>query len=346
MTSSKTTVGRPTVLVSGGAGFLGSNLCEYLLEKNNVICIDNYASGTESNIDNLLSNPHFEFIRHDVTEPLDFSQNDIKDRFQIEHVGVHQIYHCACSSSPTVYIKQPVQSLAASAVGTKNMLDVAVRYRSKFMFFSDARVYGLLPDARFSPSEEFFGPLDFTDPKNAYIIGKRYAENLVQTYASLYSLETKIVRIATVYGPRMHLDDGRLIPSFISRALRRADIILTKELTQASFLFVHDAVDALEKLMLSESSGIFNLGQGSPYKISDVAKKIVHATASSSKIIEGAAQPEEQQLYRAWAEEMVVPNIMKIKDVIGWFPIVLLDEGLEKTVYFMKSLRGIKSIIK
>jgi len=342
----RTSVGRPNILITGGAGFIGSNLCEYLLEKNNVICVDNFSSGKESNIDHLLSNPHFEFIRHDVTEPLDFSQSAANERFQVEHVGIHHIYHAACSSSPTVYTQQPIQSLTSSAIGTKNVLDVAVKYRSKVMFFSDARVYGLLPGERFSPSEEFFGPFDFTDSAHAYVEGKRYAENLVQTYASLYSLEVKIVRLSSVYGPKMHLDDGRIIPEFIRRALQGADISFPKELSIGSFLYVTDALDALEKLMTSDSKGVFNIGHGSPYKISDVAKKIIQHAASQSKIVEYVPLSTDTTPYHEWVEGSIVLNIVKVKDALGWFPIVLLDEGLQKTLYYMKSLRGKKGIVR
>lgn len=342
----RTSIGRPNVLVTGGAGFIGSNLCEYLLEKNNVICIDNFFSGKESNIDHLLSNPHFEFIRHDVTEPLDFEQSAANERFQVEHVGIQHIYHAACSSSPVVYTKQPIQSLTSSAIGTKHILDVAVKYRSKVMFFSDARVYGLLPGERFSPSEEFFGPLDFTESSNAYAEGKRYAENLVQTYASLYSLEVKIVRLSSVYGPKMHLDDGRMIPEFIRRALQSSDIFLPKELSIGSFLYISDALDALEKLMVSDLKGVFNIGHGSPYTISDVAKKIIHHAASQSKIVEGIPTSTDMTPYHAWMESCTTLNIVKIKDAIGWFPIVLLDEGIQKTLYYMKSLRGKKGIVR
>ncbi|MDO8571886.1 MAG: NAD-dependent epimerase/dehydratase family protein, partial [bacterium] len=268
------------------------------------------------------------------------------DRFQVEHVGIQQIYHGACSSSPTVYTTQPIQSLITSSIGTKNVLDIAVKYRSKVLFLSDARVYGLLPDQKFSPSEEFFGSLNFADSNHAYIEGKRFAENLVQTYASLYSLETKIVRLSTVYGPKMHLDDGRMIPDFISRALRGADIVLTKDLASSSFLYSTDCIDALEKLMLSDLGGIFNIGHGSTYKITDLVKKIVQYTGSQSKVVEGVPSAGEESLYRAWAEECGVTNIVKIKDAIGWFPIVLLDEGLQKTIYYMKSLRGKKGIVR
>ncbi len=335
--------GRANVLVAGGAGFVGSNLCEFLLERYNVICVDNFFSSTEQNIDTLLSNPHFEFIRHDITQPLDFKNFSTLERFNVAFTGIQHIYHLACPSSPRAFLKSPLEVMMASSVGVKNMLDVALSYRARFVYLSDSLVYGVLNEER--PSETSWGVVEQADPLRTYIESKRYAEVLVETYQRLYNLETFIVRLSTAYGPNMHMEDGRLIPEMIAHALQNQVLTIPKDIGAGSYLYVSDAVDALEKIMLSENAGgIFNLGHGAGYSLSEVAEKITALTNSHEKFVLGESPPSETDpLQQAWRRQSGLTNIEKIKLELGWFPVVLLDEGLEKTIDYMKSLRKVRT---
>lgn len=332
---------RPNILVAGGAGFLGSNLCEYLLQRYNVICVDNYFSGTESNIDKLLSHKHFEFIRHDITEPLDFKHVLGLERFRVAYVGVQAVVHCALSSSPRISSAHPVETMISGSLGTKQVLDFALEYRARVIALSDARVYGQAP---LSPAvlEDLHGPLDYFDPLNTYAEVKRFAESLIESYRRTYNLSTSIVRLSTVFGPNMHPGDGRLMSDLIDAALHHRDILVPKGFEECSFLYVSDACDAIEKLIRVEKTGVYNLGHTTAFSLREVVEKIIALTGSKSSVSGGEISENEVGQYRVWREECRMQNVAKIKDAIGWFPIVFLEEGLSKTVDFMKALRGVR----
>ncbi len=320
---------RPNVLVLGGAGFVGSNLCEFLLQKYNVICVDNYSGSTESEIDHLLSHPHFEFIRHDVTAPLDFSSVKDLERFRVPFIGVQYVIHAASLSAPGAYLSHPVETMMANASGVKNALDFALTYRARFVYISDPSVYG-------AP--------EYLEPQSVCAVSKRFGEHLVATYTRLYSLETSTVRLYSTFGPNTTLTDTRVIPSLIRLALANEPIPFPKPLMakESSFLYVSDAVDALEKIMTAEHPGTYDLGSPTGMPMSAVVKKIIEKTHSSSVVIDGPPSPESEILAAAWELECAVPSIQHIRQETGWFPVVLFEDGLEKTIDFLKSLRGVR----
>lgn len=336
---------RKNILVVGGAGFLGSHLCEHLVNEHNVICIDNYSTGREENIDQLLANPHFEFIRHDIEAPLDFKEFPKVERFGLRHTGVSEIYHLASLSAPRFTYSQPVQTISTNTLGTKHLLDLALAYHAKVLFVSDALVYGsdILEQQRIK--EDHVGLLDYLKPVNYYAQSKRTAETLVSAYHHLYSLETKIVRLFNVYGPHMYLDDSRMIPEWITRAMQH-DALIIPQVKECSLLYVTDAIDGLVKIMESQKGDIWNLGHPSSYTIQETVVKILELIGSQSKIVSTYATPEEEQLANQWAKSCILPDVSKVKDETGWFPLVLLDEGLQKTYDFMKHLKAEKRLIK
>lgn len=333
---------RINVLVTGGAGTVGSNLCEYLLsqEKYNVICVDNYFSGIEHNIDRLLSDPHFEFIRHDITRPLVFEEFKSVERFKAAFIGVQEIYHLANPDSPRVYLASPVEVLMLGAQGTKNILDLALQYRAKVLLASDTAVYGAAPVG--TPlSEEMHGDLEYLAPGAVLAQSKRTEETLGEIYRHLYSLHVKTVRLHNIYGPNMHMGDGRFIPEMIERALNNEPIILTKGLTSAPFLFIADAIDALVRLMASEKSGVYNLAHLSQFTSDEVVGDIIALTGSQSQVSRGDVSEKERALYSVWESYCRPINVSKIKDDADWFPVVLLRDGLAQTIDYMKAARGI-----
>lgn len=335
---------RINVLVTGGAGSVGSGLCEFLLaqEKYNVICVDNYFSGVEENIDRLLSHPHFEFIRHDITEPLDFSKFPAAERFKVAFVGVGHIYHLACPDSPRVYLSSPVEVLTLASRGTKNMLDLALTYRASFLLASDTSVYGDSHEEAWN--EDFHGPLDFLSPLNVMAQSKRMAETLTVAYQRLYSLNTRIARLHNVYGPNMHFGDGRFIPDTIEKALNNEPIVLTPRMMHSSFLFVSDAVDALEKIMTSEKNMIVNLAQPSMYSFEEIVNTILEYIGSQSILSRAEPTGENAGLMSIWERYCHAVDTTRIRGDLGWFPIVLLKDGLHTTIDFMKSTRRLADL--
>lgn len=333
---------RINVLVTGGAGAVGSNLCDYLLaqEKYNVICVDNYFSGVEHNIDRLLSNPHFEFIRHDIIEPFNFGAYKSVERFRAAFVGVQEIYHLANPDTPRVYLSSPVSVLMLGAAGNKHMLDLALQYRAKILLASDTNVYGNVGEGGWV-SEEMYGTLDFLAPGAVLAQARRYAETFSETYRRLYSLDVKIARLHNVYGTNMHFGDGRFVPEMIERALNNTPITLTDKLTSAPFLFMSDAVDALARLMAAQRSGVYNLAHPSQFTIEEVVNEIIALTGSQSPVSRGEAPQEERALYAVWESYCRQVNVSKIKDDADWFPVVLLRDGLKQTIDYMKATRGI-----
>lgn len=336
---------RINVLVTGGAGAVGSNLCEYLLaqERYNVICVDNYFSGVEHNIDRLLSNPHFEFIRHDITEPLIFDAHKGVERFKAAFVGVQEIYHLASPDAPRVYLSAPVEVLMLGAAGTKHMLDMALQYRAKILLASDTNVAGAVESTE-QISEDMHGALDFLAQSAVLAQAKRYAETLAETYRRLYSLEVKIARLHNVYGPNMHFGDGRFIPEMIERALDNSAITLTDALTSAPFLFMSDAVDALARLMATSESGVYNLAHPSQFTIEEVVNEIIALIGSQSSFSRGEAPHEERALVAVWESYCRPINASKIKEAAEWFPVVLLRDGLKQTIDYMKATRGLADL--
>jgi len=316
--------GKKNVLVTGGAGFLGSNLCEILVRNNNVICVDNYLTGQESNIDHLLQLPNFKFIKHDISEPLDLNESREAQTFKVEFQGIQEIYHAA---SPTHFDdnqKYPLETSLANSLGTKNVLDWAVKHKGKVVIFSTSLVYGNLYGEQ-SIDETMMGITDPLGPRNCYIEGKRYAESLVDNYQIRYGLDTKIARIFNTYGPKMRASDNILIPYFIDQALKNEPIEIkgTGE-EMFSACYISDILDGILKLMASDERGPINLGSDNKVKLSDLAKKIVEISGSTSVI--NYATSNEMTITRN------IPNIALAKNKLEWMPVISLENGLRETI--------------
>ena len=310
----------PRVLVTGGAGFLGSHLCECLLQLGaDVLCVDNFFTGSKSNIMHLLDEPRFELMRHDITFPL--------------YVEVDQIYNLACPASPIHYQFDPVQTTKTSVHGAINMLGLARRTGARILQASTSEVYG---DPEVHPQQEaYWGRVNPIGPRACYDEGKRCAETLFFDYQRQHQLEIKVARIFNTYGPRMHPDDGRVVSNFIVRALRGEPLAVYGDGNQTrSFCYVDDLVKALITFMGSEPgfTGPVNLGNPSEFTIKDLAQQVISLTGSTSKIAYGAL-PEDDPKQRQ-------PDISLAQKALDWQPEIPLDTGLPKTIEYFKQILG------
>jgi len=306
------------ILVTGGAGFLGSHLCERLLnEGNEVVCLDNYFTGQKKNIVHLLTNPYFELIRHDVTAP-----------FLIE---VDEIYNLACPASPIHYQYNPIKTIKTSVMGAINMLGLAKRIKAKILQASTSEVYG---DPKIHPQEEsYWGHVNPIGIRACYDEGKRCAETLFINYHQQNNVRIKIIRIFNTYGPRMHPNDGRVVSNFIMQALHNEDITIYGDGSQSrSFCYVDDLLDGMIRLMNSREDfiGPVNVGNPNEFTIKELAEKVIELTGSKSKLIYQPL-PSDDPLQRQ-------PNISLAKKELGWEPRIQLKEGLMKTIEYFKSI--------
>jgi len=304
------------ILVTGGAGFIGSHLCKKLIEDgNDVLCVDNYFTGTKKNINELFSNPYFEMVRHDICFPL--------------YVEVDEIFNLACPASPIHYQHDPVQTTKTSVHGAINMLGLAKRINVKILQASTSEVYG---DPEKHPQDEtYWGNVNPIGPRSCYDEGKRCAETLFFDYYRQHNLEIKVVRIFNTYGPNMHPNDGRVVSNFIMQALQNKDLTVYGNGEQTrSFCFIDDLVLGLQKMMSSakENIGPINLGNPTELKILDLAKKIIKLTNSKSKII-NKDLPLDDPIRRK-------PDISEAKKILNWDPKVDIDDGLKETIEYFK----------
>lgn len=324
---------KKNVLVTGGAGFIGSHLCERLLKEAKVICLDNFSNSHPQNINHLLQYPDFEFINYDATQPLDLEKFDELGKFKIKFQGIQEIYHLACPTSPKDFEKLKMASLTANSAAMLNTLDLAVKYRAKYVFASSSVVYGEATDEKTTFRETDRGVVDHLTPRACYDEGKRFAETCVETYRQVHGLDGKIARIFTTYGPRMRLFQGLLIPDFIINAIENKDLVIYGDETfSTSLCFISDMITGLTQLM---SSGpevkAANFGGEDVYRISDVAKKIIEMTGSSAKVV---FEPSLLFLTRKGA-----PDLSYVKDALGWMPLTRLEDGLEKTIEYVSANR-------
>lgn len=306
------------ILVTGGAGFLGSHLCERLLKDGNeVICLDNYFTGSKRNIVHLMNNPYFEVIRHDITEPF--------------YIVVDQIYNLACPASPIHYQYDPIQTINTSVMGAVNMLELAHRINAKILQASTSEVYG---DPFVHPQpEEYWGNVNPIGVRSCYDEGKRCAETLFFDYHRQNDVNIKVVRIFNTYGPHMHPNDGRVISNFIVQALQGKDITIygTGEQTR-SFCYCDDLIEGFVRMMNTDDSitGPVNLGNPKEFTIKQLAELVIEMTGSKSKIVyQEAAQDDPQQRK---------PVIDKAKALLNWEPTIQLREGLEKTIEYFRGI--------
>lgn len=331
----KKATGKKNILVTGGAGFIGSHLCEALVKEGNIICLDNFVTGKEKNIDRLLRNYNFEFVRHDITKPIDFLGELAElEKFKIKVQGVQEIYHLACPSSPRRFQELAIDILMANALGTKNVLDLAVNHQAKFVFVSSSVVYGEAPENQSHIDENYMGVSDPLRARSCYFEGKRFAESLVNNYRLKYNLDTKIARIFTTYGPRMRFSDGRTISTFVWRALGGKDLVIYGDQNlKNSYCYIDDIIQGLLKLTRSTEEGPINLGSDVEVKIIEVAEKVVKILGSSSKIV--FEKPDPHYIFSP------IPDITKARERLGWSPVYLLEAGLKKTVEYLKASRGL-----
>ncbi len=309
--------GTKRVLVTGGAGFLGSHLCERLLsDGKDVLCVDNFFTGTKENIAHLLPNPRFELLRHDVTFPL--------------FVEVDEIYNLACPASPIHYQFDPVQTTKTSVHGAINMLGLAKRLRCKILQASTSEVYG---DPEVHPqTETYWGRVNPIGPRSCYDEGKRCAETLFFDYHRQHKLRIKVARIFNTYGPRMHPSDGRVVSNFIVQALSGRPITIFGEGRQTrSFCFVDDLIDGLVRLMESpdDVTGPVNLGNPGEFTIRELAEKVIALTGARSKLVFEALPTDDPKQRQ--------PDIALAKKALGWQPAIALDEGLKRTVGYFRA---------
>jgi len=306
------------ILVTGGAGFLGSHLCERLLnEGNEVVCLDNYFTGRKTNVVHLLDNPYFELIRHDVTMP-----------FFIE---VDEIYNLACPASPVHYQYNPIKTVKTSVLGAVNMLGLAKRIKAKILQASTSEVYG---DPQVHPqTESYWGHVNPIGERACYDEGKRAAETLFVNYHKQNNVRIKIIRIFNTYGPRMHPNDGRVVSNFIVQALQGNDITIYGDGSQSrSFCYYSDLLDGMISLMNTgdDFTGPVNVGNPNEFTILELAEKVIRLTGSSSKII-NQPLPSDDPLQRQ-------PDISLAKSKLGWEPKIELEEGLIKTIDYFKTI--------
>jgi UDP-glucuronate decarboxylase len=308
------------ILVTGGAGFLGSHLCERLLDRGaDLVCVDNFFTGAKRNIAHLLDEKRFELMRHDVTFPL--------------FVEVDEIYNLACPASPVHYQRDPVQTTKTSVHGAINMLGLAKRLRAKILQASTSEVYG---DPTVHPQrEDYWGHVNPTGPRSCYDEGKRCAETLFFDYWRQIQLRIKVARIFNTYGPRMHPNDGRVVSNFIVQALLGRDITIFGDGRQTrSFCYVDDMIDALIRLMNTADhvTGPINIGNPNEFTMLELASMVVELTASRSRIVHRPLPQDDPRQRR--------PDISKANDVLGWAPQTALQDGLKRTIaYFEELLR-------
>ncbi len=306
------------VLVTGGAGFLGSHLCERLVaEGNDVICVDNLFTGAKENIASLMGNSNFEFIRHDVTQPL--------------YVEVDQIYNLACPASPIHYQYNPIKTTKTSVYGAMNMLGLAKRTKARILQASTSEIYG---DPEIHPQPEAYrGCVNTIGIRSCYDEGKRVAETLFFDYHRQHNVDIKVMRIFNTYGPRMHPNDGRVVSNFVMQALQNEDITIYGDGSQTrSFCYVDDLIEGMIRLMNSRKgfTGPVNIGNPGEFTIRQLAEKVIKLTGSASQIV-FQSLPQDDPLQRK-------PVIDLAKKELGWEPSIPLEEGLVKTISYFREL--------
>jgi dTDP-glucose 4,6-dehydratase len=304
-------------LITGGAGFLGSHLCDYLIEKGHeVICIDNLSTGNVENISHLLGQKRFSFIQYDVTNFL--------------HVDgeLHNILHFASPASPIDYLKMPIQTLKVGSLGTHKALGLALSKKARLLLASTSECYG---DPLVHPqTEDYWGNVNPVGPRGVYDEAKRFAESMTMAYHRYHGVETRIVRIFNTYGPRMRLDDGRALPAFMGQSLKGVDLTVFGDGTQTrSFCYVDDLVEGIYRLLCSDEAYPVNLGNPDEMTLLELAQRVLEVTGSKSRIVYRDLPEDDPKVRR--------PDIGKARRLLGWEPKVSLDEGLKRVLPYFRS---------
>ena len=306
-----------TIVVTGGAGFLGSHLCDRLVKDNMVICVDNFFTGSKKNVEHLLDNPNFKIVNHDIIEPL-----------FLDDEKIDEIYNLACPASPVHYQFNAIRTIKANILGVVNMLGLAIKHKARILQASTSEVYG---DPLEHPQKEsYFGNVNCIGVRSCYDEGKRCAETLMFDYHRQNNVDIKVVRIFNTYGSRMARDDGRVVSNFITQAISGKDITIYGDGKQTrSFCYVSDLIEGIVKMMGSVGFlGPVNLGNPNEFTVLELAEKIIYLSGSKSKIVFKelpSDDPKQRQ-----------PDISLAKENLDWMPVVELDEGLSKTVYWFR----------
>lgn len=324
------------VVVTGGAGFIGSHLCERLLaDGQQVICVDNLITSDIANIEALLKNPDFEFIKLDINEPFDLESFPELARFKLNVRGVQEIYHLACPTSAKKFDNLRIQTFLANSVGMRNVLDLAVKYRARMLQASTSVVYGSrrADGERFKETE--IGITNHTSPRACYDEGKKFAETACFTYASVFGLDIRVARIFRTYGPHQRINDGEMIPDFVVDALEGRDLVIYgDENFSTALLYVTDLVDGLLRLMrISKNPGPVNFGGDEDLRLADVARSVIAMTNSSSKLVF-----EPPLLFMT---ALGLPDTRKSVDELGWIPLVRLEDGLKRSIEYTLVTKGL-----
>lgn len=318
---------KKNVLVTGGAGFIGSHLCERLLREAKVICLDDFSNSHIRNIEHLLQYPDFEFIKFDVNQPIDLDAFPELDKFRVKFQGIQEIYHLACPTSPKNFENLKIHSLWANSRAMLSTLDLAVKHKAKYLFASSSVVYGdATDDHTFFSEDDEARKLNHLSPRGCYDEGKRFAETCVETYRQVYHIDTKIARVFTTYGPRMKLRDGLLIPDFILSALEGKDLVIYgDDKLEQTLCFVTDIVDGLVRLMGAGTDvSIVNFGSDVPLKMVEVAQKIIDLTRSTSRIVFEAPL--------VFLTRKGTPDLRRAKEELGWLSLIRQDDGIQRTI--------------
>jgi len=309
-----------TIIITGGAGFVGSHLCNYLIITNKVICIDNLITGNMDNISHLLKNPNFTFINHDVTQKFD--------------IMADEIYHLAGIASPEKYKKYPLETMNVTIQGTLNVLELCVKYKSKLLFTSTSEIYG---DPLIHPqTEEYWGNVNTVGDRSCYDESKRVAETYINEYRKIYNLDLKIVRIFNTYGPKMNLDDGRVITNFIKACINKSPLLIYGDGTQTrSFCYIDDLIDGLAKMMKSEIHGPINLGNPNcEFTLNQLALLFVDILDRKLEINYLPLSNDDPKQRK--------PDISKAVKFLDWSPKINLVDGICKTYYFFDQNQAIR----
>lgn len=317
---------KKNVLVTGGAGFIGSHLCEALLKEAKVICLDNLISGSVRNIEHLLKEPDFEFVRADVSAPLDLAVYPELKKFKIQFQGVQEIYHLACPTSPKDFDQYKIETLRANSIGVLNVLELARTWHARVLFASSSVIYGPRRDGQKYVREDEEGVLDHTSPRACYDEGKRFAETAGLTYQERYGLDVRLARIFRTFGPRQRLGSGEMMPDFVVSALDGQPLIIYGDGEfSTSLTYITDLLDGLLRLMHAERNpGPVNLGSDEEHTLVAVAQKIVALAGSASKIVR-----EPPLLFM---RPQPIPDLTRAKRELGWFPITRLDDALRAMI--------------
>lgn len=320
------------IVVTGGAGFLGSHLCDRLIKKNNnVICIDSLiGGGTVNNIKHLLQKPNFVFVKHDINQQINLEELAELKSFRIDIHGVQEIYHLACPTSAKNFDKLKIHTLYANSIGVINVLELARNYQAKFLFTSSSVVYG--PRKKDNPfvKENDLGLVNFIGPRSCYDEGKRFAETIITNYRDAYNMDVKIARVFRTYGPREALFDGQMVPDFVLQALNNKPLVIYgEEDFSTSLCFIDDMIQGMIKLMDSKEKIPINLGYPEEYRLADLAQKIIEKTNSQSKVEFRGALP--------FTSPLGLPDISLARERLGWFPVTRLEDGLKELIDYVKA---------